>query len=287
MAAGDGGDEGLGAAQARAERMRERRLHQLKDDVFRAYQALREAGLSEARIAARAARQGMPLSRSVVAKLTSDSDEQGWRIPSLRTCLAIDAVCREMNLAVGLAERRQALDLAARELRAAKARDQRADSSRNLSYAQRAALEGELRDYLAVLGRVLARTPTWLPYRRLDSGFAERLVKVSDEAPDPAPDGGLYREAPPPGTVRWERAIEGVPIAVVLADAGYGKTWQLRRHCLRLCQRALAALDSDRPISEVRVPLWVPAGDLARCWPGGGRRGRGRRAEAVGEHHQR
>jgi hypothetical protein len=270
MAQVDSGDDGLGAAQARAERVHERGMYELKAAVFRACQALREAGLTEARIVGKATQKGTPLSRSVVAKLTSDGDEQGWRVPSLRTCLVIDAICRDMNVTADLAGRRKALDQAARDLRAAKARDRTADNSRNLSYAQRAAMEGELRDYLAALGRVLAQTPAWLPYRRLDSGFAERLVKVSDEAPVPAPDGGLYREAPPPGTVRWERAIEGVPIAVVLADAGYGKTWQLRRHCLRLCERALAALDSDMPISEVRLPLWVPAGDLARSWPGGG-----------------
>jgi len=264
------GDDGLGAAQARAERVHERRKYELKATVFRACQALREAGLTEARIVRIATQKGMPLSRSVVAKLTSDGDGQGWRAPSLRTCMVIDAICRDRNVAADLAGHRKALDQAARDLRAAKARDRAADNSRNLSYAQRAAVEGELRDYLAALGRVLAQTPAWLPYRRLDSGFAERLVKVSDEAPVPAPDSGLYREAPPQGTVRWDRAIEGVSIAVVLADAGYGKTWQLRRHCLRLCELALAALNSDMPISEVHLPLWAPAGDLARCWPGRG-----------------
>jgi len=263
-------DDGQGAAQARADRMHERRAYELKAAVFRARQALREAGLTQASIVRITTQMGMPLSRSVVAKLTSDGDEKGWRAPSLTTCLVIDAICRDRNVAADLAGRRKALDQAAQDLRAAKAKDQAADNSRNLSYAQRAALEGELRDYLAALGRMLAQTPTWLPYRRLDSGFAERLVKVSDEAPVPAPDGELYREAPPQGTVRWDRAIEAVSIAVVLADAGYGKTWQLRRHCLRLCELALAALDSDMPISEVPLPLWAPAGDLARCWPGRG-----------------
>jgi len=244
-------------------------MYELKAAVFRACQALREAGLTEARIVRKTTQQGMPLSRSVVAKLTSDGDEQGWRAPSLRTCMVIDAICGDVNVTAGLAERRKALDQAARELRAAKAQDRAADNSRNLSYAQRAAMAGEVRDYLSALGQMLAQTPAWLPYRRLDSGFAERLVKVSDEAPVPAPDGGLYRELPPPGTVRWERAIQGVPIAVVLADAGYGKTWQLRRHCLRLCEQALAALDSDTALSGIRWPLWAPAADLARCWPGG------------------
>jgi hypothetical protein len=273
MAHIDGSDDavrgGLGAAQARAVLMHERRKYELKVAVFGACHALRETGLTEGRIVRMASEKGVPFTRSVVAKLTSDGDDHGWRAPSLRTCQVLDAICRDRNIVADLTGLRKALDQAAQALRAAEAVDRAADNSRNLSYALRAALEGELRDYLTALGRVLARTSAWLPYRRLDAGFAERLVKVTDEAPVAAPDGGLYRE-PPQGTVRWECAIEGVPIAVVLADAGYGKTWQLRRHCLRLCEQALAALDSDISISEVPLPLWVPAGDLARCWPGHG-----------------
>jgi hypothetical protein len=286
MARADSGDDavpgGLGAAQARAERRHEHRRYELQAATVQAYHALREAGLSESRIAQLAGQKGVPFTRSVVAKLVADGDELGWRPPSLRTCQVLDAICRDRGIGSDLAGRREALDEAARALRAAGAADRAADTSRNLAYAQRAALEGELRDYLTALGSVLARTAAWLPYRRLDSGFAERLVKVTDKAPDPGPDGGLYRE-PPLGTVRWERAIEGVPVAVVLADAGYGKTWQLRRHCLRLCEQALAALDADVPMAEVPVPMWAPAIDLGRCWPGSGRPGAAIVTAAAGE----
>jgi hypothetical protein len=258
--------DGLGAAWGRAQHERDRRVHELKDATFRVLDELREHGLTGAGIVRETVRIGLPLSRSVVAKLTSDSDASGWRPPSPQTCRTVDALGRARGIASDLAQRREALDQAAEALRNAKAVDRAADTARNLSYAQRAALDGELRDFLTASSRVLSRTAPWLPYRRLDSGFAERFVKVTDQAPTPDPDSGLYQVVPPRGTVRWDQAVEGLRIAVVLADAGYGKTWQLRHHYLRLCRQAHSALDGGAALAEVPLPLWVTAADLARCW---------------------
>ena len=262
--------DGLGAAQARAKRELERRAYELKHATFLMLDALRQQGLSGTGIARETARTGMPLSRSVVAKLTSDSDASGWRPPSLQTCRTVDALCRARGIQADLARRRQALDQAAAVVRNAIAVDRAADTARNLSYAQLAAVRNELRDFLAASSQALLRTPPWLPYRRLDSGFAERFVRVSDQAPTPDPDSGLYQVMPPQGTVRWDRAVEGLRIAVVLADAGYGKTWQLRHHYHRLCEQAHSALDRGAALAGIPFPLWVTAADLARCWAAGG-----------------
>lgn len=267
---GDGLDDGLGAAQARAQREHERRAHELKDATFQVVDALREQGLTGAGIQRETRRVNMPLSRSTFAKLTSDGDASGWRPPSLQTCRTMDALCRTRGIRSSLTQRREALDQAAAVLRHARAVDKAADTARNLSYAERAAVQSELHDFLTASSRVLLRTAPWLPYRRLDSGFAERFVKVSDQAPTSDPDSGLYQVMPPHGTVRWDRAVEGLRIAVVLADAGYGKTWQLRRHYLRLCEQAHSALDRGDPLARIPLPLWVTAADLARCWAVGG-----------------
>lgn len=84
---------------------------------------------------------------------------------------------------------------AAAAVRYAQAVDKGADTARNLSYAERAAVQSELRDFLTASSRVLSRTAPWLPYRRLDSGFAERFVRVSDQAPTPDPWAERYRPA--------------------------------------------------------------------------------------------
>ena len=106
---GDGAADalaGLGAARARAQRERERRLYELKAATVGAYDALRERGLTEARIVRLAGAMGMPLSRSVVAKLKSEGDRLGWRPPSLPTCRVIDAICRDRNVPSDLTGRR-------------------------------------------------------------------------------------------------------------------------------------------------------------------------------------
>lgn len=267
---GDGLDDGLGAAQARAQRERERRAHELKYASFQVVDALRERGLTGAGVVRETRRLNMPLSRSAFAKLTSDGDASGWRPPSLQTCRTVDALCRTRGIRSELTKRREALDQAAAAVRYAQAVDKGADTARNLAYAERAAVQSELRDFLTASSRVLSRTAPWLPYRRLDSGFAERFVRVSDQAPTPDPDSGLYQVMPPRGTVRWDRAVEGLRIAVVLADAGFGKTWQLRRHYLRLCEQAHSALDRGDPLAQIPLPLWVAAADLARCWAADG-----------------
>jgi hypothetical protein len=133
--------------------------------------------------------------------------------------------------------------------------------------------ELDLRSYLTVLSTALRATPSWMPYDRLDRAFLERSVTVHPDAPTRAPGGALPGQDRGllVGEIPWAAAIREVPIAVVLADAGYGKTWLLRRHCLRLCEAALGQLQSGVAVAEVTVPLLVHAHQLAARWHAGRR----------------
>jgi TIR domain len=132
-------------------------------------------------------------------------------------------------------------------------------------------LEADLRAYLTALERSMSATQSWMPYPTMDSAYLDRLVTVHGEAPAGPPDGGLYQDGNPlrAADVRWAQAIRDVPIGVVLGDAGLGKTWLLRYHCIQLCRAALAQLDSGVPTSEVNVPLFTHAHQLAAQWHAG------------------
>ncbi|MGW4210939.1 NACHT domain-containing protein [Lentzea sp. NPDC004789] len=121
------------------------------------------------------------------------------------------------------------------------------------------ATERDLRQYLVALADRLRGVGDWLPYRSLEDGFHERRVEVHDEVPE-------HRPTVVEGEVRWRDAVRGVRLGVVLADAGFGKTWLLRRHGLQLCETALAALDAGAPLDDAEVPLFAHAHELAETW---------------------
>ena len=131
--------------------------------------------------------------------------------------------------------------------------------------------EASLRSYLRALLNSLQRTQGWMPYATLDRGFLHRSVSVSDEPPNQPVDESLYYHPHllHHGDVSWERAIKDVPIAVILGDAGYGKTWLLRYHGLELCDAALKALDRGIEPVKITVPLYVHAHQLASNWNAG------------------
>src|SRR5262249_38263887 len=92
---------------------------------------------------------------------------------------------------------------------------------------------GEVMRYLVALHDALGRTASWHPPGDLGKLFAERWVKVvgGESRSEVAP--GLLYEASRHlirGDVTWREAIAPTRIAVVLADAGYGKTWLLKHH---------------------------------------------------------
>ncbi|GLY47534.1 TIR domain-containing protein [Lentzea sp. NBRC 102530] len=119
--------------------------------------------------------------------------------------------------------------------------------------------ELDLRAYLKALADLVNGTGSWLPYRTLGDGYLERRVTVHDEVPERSP-------FVPEGETRWRDAVRDVRLGVVLADAGFGKTWLLRQHALRLCEAALSALDAGVPVNAVELPLFAHAHQLADAW---------------------
>ncbi|WP_157440399.1 hypothetical protein [Actinokineospora inagensis] len=129
----------------------------------------------------------------------------------------------------------------------------------------------EIRHYLGAVIDVLGRTMAWLPDPDIDANFEQRMVTAWDEIPERRVDGGPsfgFRDTRQ-GDVSWNRAVEEVAVAVVLADAGYGKTWLLRHHGRQLARSALAALESGAPVDELVLPLFTHAAELAAHWAAG------------------
>jgi hypothetical protein len=144
--------------------------------------------------------------------------------------------------------------------------------------------EQDLRTYLSGLIRKQSATQNWLPHDRLDDAFVERRVSVRRDAPDQAAAGVLYADAGPVrGDVRWPDAVRELPIGVVLANAGAGKTWLLRHHCIRLCRAALAQLDAGAPVDDIAIPIFLHAHQLAVHWLSGLEPGVALLTAAVGQ----
>jgi hypothetical protein len=134
-------------------------------------------------------------------------------------------------------------------------------------------VEEDLRAYLEALAAELLKTQSWMPYHRLDDAFLERAVSVHRAMPAVAADETMHGRGSDllVGEVPWAAAVREVPIGVVLGDAGYGKTWLLRRHCLQLCWAALDQLASGADLAEIAPPLLVHAHQLAAGWRAGHR----------------
>ncbi|MEV5632071.1 NACHT domain-containing protein [Micromonospora tulbaghiae] len=134
----------------------------------------------------------------------------------------------------------------------------------------------EVVDYLRALHEALGRTPSWHRHAVVDAGFLERKVTMITH---PARD--LHQITTPTqmysapnriveGRVAWREAITPTRIAVVLADAGYGKSWLLKLYGRILCQEALDRLGRGELLADVPLPIWLHAADLASRWTTGG-----------------
>jgi hypothetical protein len=125
-------------------------------------------------------------------------------------------------------------------------------------------LEADFRAYLDALAEAMSVTQSWMPYRTTDSAYLDRAVLVHGDAPPGPPDGTLYQDGSPlrHAEVPWAQAVRQVPVGVVLGDAGLGKTWLLRRHCLELCRESRARLEAGDPIDDIPVPMFVHAQQL-------------------------
>jgi hypothetical protein len=238
----------------------------LKSAAADAYESLQTAGFTSGKIGSLTS-----LNASDVRKLKADGDKVGWSPPSQRVCEAIDGFCMEhLQANFDLASLRRELDLAVQELNTAKAADRRRERSDGLAESTTAAWATPFTDYLRELSAVLSQTARWLPHVRFDEGFEARSVRVESEPPPKTSAGEAYSNAHR-GSVAWHQAVKGSAITVVLADAGHGKTWQLKHHTLGLSRNALKAVQVGAPLDSAPVPFWIHAGDLAECWNAAGR----------------
>jgi hypothetical protein len=125
--------------------------------------------------------------------------------------------------------------------------------------------ERVLRSYLSELARTLRAAPQWMPFAVIDDAFQRRMVSVSHQSPSPKQDDELASVRVQRGDVPWVSALETTRVVVVIADAGYGKSWQSRHHAALLAADALDESD----VEASPIPVWMHTGDLARSWPGG------------------
>jgi hypothetical protein len=218
---------------------------ELKRACLRAYAEFRHRNFTSGKVAG-----GSGLTASVVRKLGADGDQQAWRVPTPHTCARIDEFCRIRDLPdFRLSELRERLDKSGWR--------RPTDKSRQGGAA--------VPPYLTELLRVMSAAPNWMPFTQIGEGFQDRTLYASYLVPAPAEDDEVSGVRIPRGDVPWSNALLGAKIAVVIADAGFGKSWQTRRHAAQLAEDALADPDPD---AGCPVPLWLHAAELADGWPG-------------------
>lgn len=124
----------------------------------------------------------------------------------------------------------------------------------------------ELLLYLRSLRAGLTRTLRWHPGEDISTTFSERSVRViGDPSRDQLLEGGHapQRRDLVRGDQSWTEAVALARLIVVLGDAGYGKTWQLRAHGVALCDRGIQALRAGDDPATVDIPLWTHSSGLA------------------------
>lgn len=235
-----------------------RARRELKAAVLRAYEALRASGLSSAQLS-----QRIGLGASTIRKLGSDG-EAGWKPPSMATCEAIDAFGAEvLGQRFGLV---QALH-----------RDEEVHSTVAMFTSRVAAIERQtsadedgadalaVAEYLEWLTASVNSLADWHPHDTLDEVFQDRKVSVSEDPPSLVNEANnTYDELRPlpRGEISWTQAVQELDIAVVLADAGFGKSWQVRDHTFRLASKLSRSPESH----TLEFPILVHAAALARAW---------------------
>lgn len=114
------------------------------------------------------------------------------------------------------------------------------------------AAAAETGSYLDDVAALTRQVPRWQPAHTDTDAAGERRVNMV------AADGRVGRSRY--GTVSWRTALDGVRCAAVIAPAGYGKSWALRRHVVD----ALTAMGRNGP--DAPMPVWTHAGSLAEAW---------------------
>ena len=226
-----------------ADRTPDRVKGELKRASGRAYGHLQAEGFNASKVA-----YATGLSEAVIRRLKSDGDKSGWRLPTPRTAKAIDEYClTRLGQQFGLLALREEFD----RVGGIDAPSGSASST------------ATIRAYLADLRNTVVAASPWLPFTAMDDGFQLRKVTVSESAPRRAQDSEIASARVRRGDVAWDTALSATRVAAVIADAGYGKSWQSRRHTAQLAGDGLAAADP----ADVSLPLWMHAADLARVWP--------------------
>lgn len=215
---------------------------ELKRAAKQAYAALQNEGFTSGQI-----RTATGLSDSLIRKLGSDGDASGWRPPSLTTCAKIDEYClTRLGKSFDLVRLRRELD-----------------ATRATTTREQARIDEALHAYLEQLRHTITVAPPWMPFEEIDDSFQQRMLSVTTAPPRRTQDEEITSNRIRVGDVGWTSALNSVGVAVVIADAGYGKSWQARRHAAHLADVALAALDTE----QAATPLWMHAAHLADMWP--------------------
>jgi transcriptional regulator with XRE-family HTH domain len=204
------------------------------------------------------------VTRGTISKLQNRDGDPDWSPPSAelynRFERSVEAQCSRL--------RARAVELRARHGRLTRLiRDRTLDA--DVAQESFDAYSDELGAYLASLKEVLSRTLPWQPEDSFSSVFADRRVKVVQEPLLPAPvDGRVHLPTRQivEGDIDWDEAAAPLRRMVVLGDAGYGKTWLLRRHAQELCDRALTAIATGIRLDEIEIPAWLHATDLVHTW---------------------
>lgn len=254
-----------------AEAHYDRRFRELKHATFNAYERLLEHYTS-GEIA-----NHTGLGSSTIRKLGSDGDKSGWKTPTFDTCRKIDEL--GLNPPIGAGETALRVDFGLTGYRQllmdAAARLEEAKKAQKLERRKSMLVEGDRREYEAPLPRYLSDlqgalsvTARWLPFIDISKGFELRSVSIRKRPPTEHDAFAAYDDASPDlaGDVGWRQAITEVPVAIVLADGGFGKTWLLRHHALTLCHAAIEAFERGDEPKDIVIPIVVHAADLARQW---------------------
>ncbi|MFJ9897354.1 NACHT domain-containing protein [Streptomyces sp. NPDC091280] len=212
------------------------------------------------------------VSSSAIRALTTDSDKNPWQAPGLEICVALDAFLVGDGRPAALTALREALDDAVSILDGARSVRRSFERARDRADHLNSPLTAEIADYLRALHEALGSALPWHPPGGIDAAFEDRKVRVFHEInADTALNGQVhsYRRGVVEGETDWASSLGSIRLAVVLGDAGYGKTWSLRRHARLLCERGLAALEAGAPPCDVEIPLWLHCADLGEEWRAG------------------
>ncbi|MFI2281355.1 NACHT domain-containing protein [Nocardia beijingensis] len=255
-----------------AEASRELRRRELKQAVVAAYRAIQAAQFTSQQVINSMPAEAKGVNSADIRKLGMDSDARGWPIPRKRVCEFVDEFgIRKLGRDFGLVGYLDAFARADKEFDLAKLQAEIRYHGEIVLEARREVYARELPGYLLALEESLSKTVRWIPYLDLSDGFEARMVSISEEPPVGYDPGIAYDDSAgvQRGDVGWQHAIVEVPVAVVLADAGFGKSWLVRQYAKTLCEKASRLFEQGGDPASIAIPMVIHAADLAREWRAG------------------